>query len=301
MTEPALPDPVVIAHITPPQPAPDVPQPLPPIEVPPEGDPPPAVPPFTDPGVPLPVADPPPMQSAVPFGKLHARRLREIYRSAGWPCCDAIEVELLAGGYLARVRTVHGHETLRVTDAGIARIATTLTLNRAALSPHEALVERVAREMTRGGRIAWRGLGLRARLPALEEGGKARWCIARPDVFSIRNTSVEAYAHPIVHEVKVSRADLLGDLRKPDKRAAYLDLGGECWYVLGNDAKGRCIATPDEVPAQCGVMVLEGDRLVVVRAAVHRAFDRIPFAVWLALAKAQPIAGFEDDAQDMLI
>jgi hypothetical protein len=305
-------EPLVAMPIGPPPPAPDVPIPVqpPPPMPPPEGDPPPVVPPFTDPGFPQPVQEPPPMQRAageVPFGKPHARRLREMYRSAGWPCCDAIEVELLAGGFLERVRTPHGHETLRVTDAGIARIATTLTLNRAALSPHEALVERVAREMTRGGRIAWRGLGLRARLPALEqdgageEGGKARWCIARPDVFSIRNTSVEAYAHPIVHEVKVSRADLLGDLRKPDKRAAYLDLGGECWYVLGNDAKGRCIAKPEEVPPECGVMVLEGDRLVVARAAVHRAFDRIPFAVWLALAKAQPTGGFEDDAQDMLI
>lgn len=298
----ALADEVVATPIGPPPPAPDVPMPPPPPPVlPPEGDPPPVMPPVTDPGFPPPVSDPPPLQTAVPFGKPHARRLREIYRSAGWPCCDTIEVELLAGGFLERVRSALGHETLRVTDAGIARIATTLTVNRAALSPHEALVERVAREMTRGGRIAWRGLGLRARLPPLEEGGKPRWCMARPDVFSIRNTSVEAYAHPIVHEVKVSRADLLGDLRKPDKRAAYLDLGGECWYVLGNDAKGRCIASPDEIPAECGVMVLEGERLVVARAAVHRAFERIPFSVWLALAKAQPVAGFEDDAQDLLI
>lgn len=159
-------DPVVDTPIGPPPPAPDVPIPVPPPPPPgppPEGDPPPVEPPFTDPGFPPPVIDPPPpMQRTgeVPFGKLHARRLREIYRSAGWPCCDAIEVELLAGGFLERVRTPHGHETLRVTDAGIARIATTLTINRAALSPHEALVERVAREMTRGGRIAWRGLGL---------------------------------------------------------------------------------------------------------------------------------------------
>lgn len=298
----ALADEVVATPIGPPPPAPDVPMPPPPPPVlPPEGDPPPVMPPVTDPGFPPPVSDPPPLQTAVPFGKPHARRLREIYRSAGWPCCDTIEVELLAGGFLERVRGALGHETLRVTDAGIARIATTLTVNRAALSPHEALVERVAREMTRGGRIAWRGLGLRARLPPLEEGGKPRWCMARPDVFSIRNTSVEAYAHPIVHEVKVSRADLLGDLRKPDKRAAYLDLGGECWYVLGNDAKGRCIASPDEIPPECGVMMLEGERLVVARAAVHRAFERIPFSVWLALAKAQPVAGFEDDAQDLLI
>jgi ABC-type sulfate/molybdate transport systems ATPase subunit len=37
--------------------------------------------------------------------------------------------------------------------------------------------------------------------------------MAKPDVFSIRNTSVEAYAEPLVHEVKVRRADLLADLR----------------------------------------------------------------------------------------
>ncbi len=76
---------------------------------------------------------------------------------------------------------------------------------------HETLVERVAREMTRAGRVALApGLSLRARLPPDGESEKARWCIARPDLFSIRNTSVEAYTQPIVlHEVKVSRADLL--------------------------------------------------------------------------------------------
>jgi hypothetical protein len=179
-------------------------------------------------------------------------------------------------------------------------VARSLALNRSALSRHEALVAQVAREMTRAGRIAWRGLGLRARLPAAGEGGKPRWCIARPDVFSIRNTSVEAYAQPVVHEVKVSRADLLSDLRKPDKRAAYLDLGGECWYVLGTDAKGRAIAEPEEVPAECGVLVVQGDRLVVARAAAHRAQPRLPFGVWMALAKAQPVPGFDEESQALL-
>ena len=284
-----------IAHEVPVEPTPSPPPPPPPA---PEGDPPAADPPVTDPGRTPPVADPPP--GYLNLGRLHARRLRDIYRSAGWPCCDAVEVDLLAAGLLERVRSLHGHETLRVTDAGIAHIANSLVVNRSAMSAHEALVEKVAREMTRNGRIAWRGLSLRARLAPLEEGGKARWCIARPDVFSIRNTSVEAYAQPVVHEVKVSRADLLGDLRKADKRAAYLDLGGECWYVLGNDARGRCIASPDEVPDGCGVLVLEGERLTVARAATHRPVQRIPFALWLALAKAQPMAGFDDDAQDLL-
>ncbi|MGJ7509032.1 hypothetical protein [Variovorax sp. GT1P44] len=288
------------APIGPPPPAPDLPTPPPPVAPPPAPavDPPPSDPPLVEPGAPPPVADPPP--GAAALGRVHARRLREVYRSAGWPCCDAIEVDLLAAGLLERVRSAHGHETVRVSDAGIAHIASSLVVNRAVMSRHEALVAQVAREMTRAGRVAWRGLSLRARLPAVAEGDKPRWCIARPDVFSIRNTSVEAYAQPIVHEVKVNRADLLSDLRNPDKRAAYLDLGGECWYVLGCDARGRPIGEPDEIPSECGVLIAQGDRLAVARSAVHRALPRLPFPVWMALAKAQPVAGFDEDAQDLL-
>ncbi|MDP1956357.1 MAG: hypothetical protein Q8K71_17980 [Polaromonas sp.] len=242
----------------------------------------------------------PPADAPAPLGKPHARRLREVYRSAGWPCQDLIEIELLAGGMLQRVAGPTGHETLRVTDAGVSYLAATLVRNRSALSAHEALVERVACEMVRAGRITWRGLGLRAQLPALQEGGPLRWCIARPDVFSIRNTSVAAYVDPIVHEIKVRRSDLLGDLRRPEKRAAYLDLGGECWYVLGCDAKGRCIADPNEVPAPCGVMVVEKNRLVVARSAPRHARHELPFGVWVALAKATPVAGLNEEEQGML-
>jgi len=235
-----------------------------------------------------------------PLGRTHARRLREIYRSAGWPCRDMVEVELLAGQMLERVAGLAGHETLRVTEAGIAWLAATLAVNRSGLSAHEALVGLVARDMVRSGRIAWRGLSLRAQLPAADGQDKARWCMVRPDVFSIRNTTVETYVDPIVHEIKVKRSDLLGDLRRLDKRTAYLDLGGECWYVLGCDAKGRPIGAADEVPAQCGVMVLENGRLVVARSAPRRSRQSLPLGVWMALAKATPVAGLSDDAQGLL-
>ena len=69
--------------------------------------------------------------------------------------------------------------------------------------------------MTRAGRLAWRGLAVRARVDAAGS-------MAMPDVFSIRHTTVEAYAEPIVHEVKVQRSDLLADLRRASKRQAYL-------------------------------------------------------------------------------
>lgn len=243
---------------------------------------------------------PSPPDAAAALGRPHARRLREIYRSAGWPCQDLLEIELLAAGMLQRVASPTGHETLRVTDEGVAYLATALARNRSALSKHEALVEHVAAEMVRAGRITWRGLGLRAQLPPESEGGPVRWCMARPDVFSIRHTSVQAYVDPIVHEIKVHRSDLLGDLRRPEKRAAYLDLGGECWYVLGCDAKGRPIASADEVPAECGVMLFENQRLVVARQAPRQARQQLPFGVWMALAKATPIAGLNEDEQGML-
>jgi hypothetical protein len=223
---------------------------------------------------------------------VHSRRLREIWRSAGWPCQDLVEVELLAAGLLERVRHPSGHETLRVTDTGIALLADTLQRNRARHDAHEDLVERVAREMTRAGRIAWRGLSLRAKVG---DGDAAAWCMAMPDVFSIRHTTVEEYLEPRVHEVKVSRADLLSDLRKAAKRAAYLQLSSECWYVIA-----RGIAQPEEIPPEFGVMVADGAALEVLRPAPKRAM-RMPLGVWMALARATPVEGWQhEDAQGLL-
>lgn len=236
---------------------------------------------------------------SVALGKAHARRLREIYRSAGWPCQDPLEIELLAAGMLDRVRAPTGHESLRVTDAGVQLLATTLNSNRRAFSAHESLVERVALEMTRAGRIAWRGISLRAQVPQEDANKPLRWCVAMPDVFSIRNTSVPTYVEPIVHEVKVRRADLLGDLRNASKRAAYLDLG-ECWYVLGSDSKGRPIGDASEVPLECGVLMVEGGRLDVARPAPRRARNSLPFGVWMALAKATPAAAPDESPQGQL-
>ena len=219
---------------------------------------------------------------------LHRRRLRDVYRSAGWPCQDAIEIELLAAGLLERRRGALGHETLRVTDAGVLLIAETLQRNRARRGAHEFLVERVAREMTRAGRLAWRGLSLRAKV------GEA-WTMAMPDVFSIRHTTVEAYLEPIVHEVKVNRADLLSDLRSASKRAAYLQLSSECWYVIRAG-----IGEAGEIPAECGVLIASEAALDVARPAPKRAMT-MPLGLWMALARATPLEGWRlEESQGLL-
>jgi hypothetical protein len=237
----------------------------------------------------------------IPLKAIHRRRLREIWRSAGWPCQDVVEAELLAAGLLERCSDAAGRETLRVTDAGVAVLAATLENNRAVRDAHEALVARVARQLQHAGRIAWCGLSLRARVADAERPQGERWQMAMPDVYSVRQTSVAGYLQPAVHEIKVKRADLLSDLRQPTKRAAYLGMAGECWYVL---AEG--IAEPDEVPAECGVMVARGPGfadLEVTRPAPTRpmAFEAgLPFAVWMALARAVPVPWPDDSEQRWL-
>ena len=234
------------------------------------------------------------MTPDVALTRVHARRLREVYRSAGWPFQDAIEIALLAAGLLERVTASSGHEIVRVTDAGLAYLAQVLQGHRRAFSALEALVDSVARTMAREGRVVWTGLSLRAWIPP-QANVAGRWRISRHDVFSIRNSSVQAYLEPIVHEIKVSRADLLGDLKRADKRAAYLEVGGQCWYALGCDAKRRSIGEPDEVPKECGGMICQGEQLTVARAAPNRPSRELPFGVWMALAKAAPMRFLEDD------
>lgn len=243
---------------------------------------------------------------------VHRRRLREVWRSAGWPCQDLVEVELLAAGWLERRSDLHGRETLRVTDAGILVLAATLQRNRAARDAHEALVARVAVEMQRAGRVVWRGLSLRAPIAGEVQGpdgqvlAVTRWAMAMPDVFSIRHTTVEDYVEPIVHEVKVRRADLLGDLKRPVKGEAYRALCGECWYVLKAG-----IGTAEEIPEVYGVMQahplpgasestgLAFGALEVLRPAPRRAF-RLPFSVWMTLARANAEPTDEDPPQGLL-
>lgn len=222
----------------------------------------------------------------------------QLWRSGGWPCRDAIEIDLIAAAWVSVAMADSGHETLKLTEAGIQLLAAARRSKQRAASAHDRLAERVARQQMEAGRIVWRELSLRARVSSADEAAKALWRIARPDVFSVRNTSVEAYLQPIVHEVKFSRADLQSDLRHDAKRASYQWLCCECFYVFPAG-----IAQVDEIPEAFGVMLLHGEiddgRLELVRPARHSPCS-LPFAVWLALAKATPLRGSELDVAPQL-
>jgi len=254
----------------------------------------------------------------------HLSRLMKIWRSAGWPSRDPIDIDLLAAGWVSLVGDHPAQECLRLTDAGIDVLAQSRQENRRAASAHDRLALRMADLLMESGRLVWRELSLRSQVeldaqpaPPLppadtsvyqrfmaseglwaEEGDGApratptpkpqlQWRLSRPDLFSVRRTSNPAYLQPLVHEVKVSRADLFSDLRHKTKRASYQWLCSECHYVFPTG-----LAEPRELPEELGVWVIHGDidtgQLEMLRPARHNPCT-IPFDVWMSLAKATPV------------
>ena len=208
--------------------------------------------------------------------RIHMQRLRQMYRSAGWPSLDTIEIDLIAARLLERITPEGKPEFLRVSDKGMQVMAQSVQNNRVAYDAHEALVRKVAEQQMEQGRIAYLDLTL------LSKPGE-EWQHSKPDVSSIRKTTSEKYLEPIIHEVKVRRADLLGDLKKPEKHQGYLAAAEQCVYVL---AEG--IAKPEEIPECCGVMIEGGDKLVIARAAPRAEPFGPGISTWMSLAKATP-------------
>ena len=250
--------------------------------------------------------------ASIALTRQHRTRLMNLWRSAGWPCKDGIEIDLLAAGLVQQRSDEQGREQLRLTEAGIAWLAEARQQGQRRLSKHDRLALRFAEQLMTGGRIVWRELSLRAMVepegavlqaqeraplwpeePAPEGKAPHAWRMARPDLFSVRNTSVEAYLQPQVVEVKASRADLLSDLRHAAKRQAYEWLSCESFYLFPAG-----IAEPEEIPEPYGVWVLHGDietgRFEQLRPAHHQP-RTLPFAIWLALAKATPLPRFDED------
>ena len=72
-------------------------------------------------------------------------------------------------------------------------------------------------------------------------------------------------------------------------------LASQCWYVLREG-----IAQPQELPERFGVVLAHEDgRLEVARPAAHRPM-RLPFATWMALARANAERPLDEDVQPLL-
>ncbi len=240
---------------------------------------------------------------------IHLTRLMALWRSAGWPCRDGIELDLIAAGCVESTRDVTGRETLHLTDVGLEMLQHARRQRARSASLHDRIAARMGLELHRQGRIVWRELGLRALivdsaapipvqtrsgiLPGLESDldtarvGRGSWRSARADLFSIRNSSIESALRPAVHEIKASRADLMADLRDAAKGEAYRSVSSETYYVFPEG-----LAEADEIPLDFGIWTLTGTpedgTFSLLRPARFSA--RTPgFGLWMALAKAAPV------------
>ena len=61
--------------------------------------------------------------TAPTINRFHRTRLMQIWRSAGWPCKDALEIDLLAAQLVALHTSPEGFETLKLTEDGIRTLA----------------------------------------------------------------------------------------------------------------------------------------------------------------------------------
>lgn len=251
---------------------------------------------------------------------VHLTRLMNVWRSAGWPCRDGIELDLIASGWVECLRDDTGRETLRITCAGLEILQHARRRRARSASLHDRIAARMCLELHRQGRIVWRELALRspvtvvtamastqsacALLPGLEtesspaSSGKRTWRSSRPDLFSIRNSSLATALDPLIHEIKASRADLLADLRDAGKGEAYRSVSSETYYVYPEG-----LAQADEIPSDFGVWTLcgtpEDGTLTLVRPARFTA-RTIDFPLWMALAKAAPVHEIAEPIQGTL-
>ena len=168
-----------------------------------------------------------------------------------------------------------------MTPGGIEALHERLTRGRQRLHRHEQLCRATAEWQVANGRLAFLRTSFRAKV------GES-WRMARPDVICIRRTTREDLLAPVVYEIKVSRADLLGDIGRPDKRLAYRQLARELYYVV---AAG--IAAPADVPDECGLVEWTGATFRTLRVA-----PKLPcewsFGNWMALLMSERIAPAAD-------
>lgn len=92
------------------------------------------------------------------------------------------------------------------------------------------------------------------------------WCLTEMPLRCGRRTDlmgIDAKGHVVIVEIKVSRADLLGDAKWPD----YLDYCDRFYWGLPPELDRGCLETEAFLPERCGVIVADGYDAEILRPA----------------------------------
>ena len=92
------------------------------------------------------------------------------------------------------------------------------------------------------------------------------WCLPEMPLRNGRRADlmgIDAKGRIVIVEIKVSRADLLGDGKWPD----YLDFCDRFYWGLPPELDRACLEAEDFRPGHCGVIVADGYDAEIVRPA----------------------------------
>lgn len=177
------------------------------------------------------------------FSRQHASRLKWYFNHASRGAAtqaDNIDLDLSIAGLISRVTSHYNYVYYAITPKGEAMVALLRENNRAKRAPHHDLGKHLAQWLAAQGRMTWEDCCFDVEISS----GMVR---TRPDVFSTATTMNMDKWDPQVHEIKVSRADFLGDIKKPEKREAYFKVGQRVFY-----ATPFGLIQKEEVPPECG-------------------------------------------------
>lgn len=92
------------------------------------------------------------------------------------------------------------------------------------------------------------------------------WCLTEMPLRSGRRADlmgIDGKGRIVIVEIKVARADLLGDAKWPD----YLDFCDRFYWGLASHLDRACLETPAFRPDLCGVIVADGYDAEIIRSA----------------------------------
>jgi hypothetical protein len=217
----------------------------------------------------------------------HATRLRHYWRSHGWACHDNIDLDLMRWGLIEEIADAATASRFLVTASGREALGEAVVRNRRARSRHAEVTDGVARHLAGLGRLVFTQLSIHTADESSEAG---RWALCKPDVFSLTRSLRPDHLAPQVHEIKVRRSDLLGELRS-EKTRRYRELAAEVFFVI---VEG--IATVDEIPADYGVVVWQPSGYTLARGATRRDY-RLETRHWMSMARARPFMAEDESLQ----
>jgi hypothetical protein len=192
------------------------------------------------------------------LNRQHYKRLRWYFghTNGGASATDNIDLHLCAIGLVERIER-NSLVQFKITQAGTVELFAENQREIERRKPHHSLAGSLAEWLRGQGRVTWENTEF---LVDRESFGQIAKQAVRPDVFSIKATLNPDAIRPRVHEVKVSRADFLADVAKPEKRALYSLIAEDVYYVA--PAGMVCI---EECPPECGLLLASGNGFDLIK------------------------------------